>query len=78
VRKALAADSEHQYIETVPRRGYRFVAEVVESGEGSGELVVEERGGPTLTLEEFGGAEQAVAINRGTERRRRFLWRGCR
>src|SRR5262244_261733 len=28
LRKVLSADSTHQYIETVPRRGYRFVAKV--------------------------------------------------
>ncbi|HEX5731601.1 MAG TPA: tetratricopeptide repeat protein [Blastocatellia bacterium] len=31
LRKALAEHDDRQYIETVPRRGYRFVAEVTES-----------------------------------------------
>ncbi|HEV8369081.1 MAG TPA: winged helix-turn-helix domain-containing protein [Pyrinomonadaceae bacterium] len=36
LRKALSDDSTHpQYIETVPRRGYRFVAEVKESHNGA-------------------------------------------
>src|SRR5438552_411915 len=28
LRKALGEDRQHQYIETVPRRGYRFIADV--------------------------------------------------
>ena len=28
IRKSLREDSEHQYIETVPKKGYRFVAPV--------------------------------------------------
>ena len=30
LRKALSIDPVHQYIETVPRRGYRFIADVTE------------------------------------------------
>jgi DNA-binding winged helix-turn-helix (wHTH) protein len=53
LRKALGDDAgEHRYIETVPRRGYRFVAEVAElSGEPT-ELIVEERTRVTLEQEE--------------------------
>jgi Tol biopolymer transport system component/DNA-binding winged helix-turn-helix (wHTH) protein len=35
LRKTLNAESENSYIETIPRRGYRFVAEVREVDEGS-------------------------------------------
>src|SRR5215475_769222 len=31
LRKALSADPAHQYIETAPRRGYRFVANLAET-----------------------------------------------
>ena len=31
LRKVLGEDVDHHYIETIPRRGYRFVAEVHES-----------------------------------------------
>ena len=53
LRKALGDDSGgHRYIETVPRRGYRFVAEVEElSGEPT-ELIIEERTRVTLEQEE--------------------------
>jgi DNA-binding winged helix-turn-helix (wHTH) protein len=34
LRKALAGDGDHPYIETVPRRGYRFVAAVEEISAG--------------------------------------------
>jgi DNA-binding winged helix-turn-helix (wHTH) protein len=52
LRKALGDDtSEPQYIETVPRRGYRFVARVVEPSTEPTELIVEERTRATLTLE---------------------------
>ena len=52
VRKALGDDaSGHQYIETVPRRGYRFVAKTVELCSEPAELIVEEHTRATLTLE---------------------------
>lgn len=53
LRKALGDDTaEHQYIETVPRRGYRFVAKVVEQASEPNELIIEERTTATLTLEQ--------------------------
>jgi DNA-binding winged helix-turn-helix (wHTH) protein/TolB-like protein/tetratricopeptide (TPR) repeat protein len=74
LRKALGDDSgRHLYIETVPRRGYRFVAEIAESTTESPELVLKERSRATLTLEEAGLAEQAAAISRGTERPSKFM-----
>ena len=52
LRKALTEDDGHRYIETVPRRGYRFVAAVEELAGGPVELIVEERARATLTLAE--------------------------
>jgi DNA-binding winged helix-turn-helix (wHTH) protein/TolB-like protein/Flp pilus assembly protein TadD len=58
LRRALGDDaSEHKYIETVPKRGYRFVAEVVELSNAPTELIVEERTKATLTLEQESKAE---------------------
>jgi TolB-like protein len=37
LRKALGEGTEHNYIETVPRRGYRFFAELIESEEKADE-----------------------------------------
>jgi DNA-binding winged helix-turn-helix (wHTH) protein len=34
IRKALREDAEHQYIETIPKKGYRFVAPVSKLGPG--------------------------------------------
>jgi serine/threonine-protein kinase len=47
---------------------------VAESTAESAEVVSEERGRPSLTLEEVAGAEQVVDIKRGTDRRSRFGW----
>lgn len=53
VRKALGeSPNEHRYIITVPGRGYRFVAEVKESGGGQTDLVVEERTHSRIIIEE--------------------------
>jgi Tol biopolymer transport system component/DNA-binding winged helix-turn-helix (wHTH) protein len=65
LRKALGQDgAAPQYIETVPRRGYRFVAEVRDtSGE---DLLVYERTKSTLTIEEAGPAKLDGAAVAGT------------
>jgi DNA-binding winged helix-turn-helix (wHTH) protein/TolB-like protein/Tfp pilus assembly protein PilF len=53
LRKALGeGDSEHHYIETVPRRGYRFVSPVTEVKNECAELFVEEPSEPRLVIEE--------------------------
>ena len=53
LRKALEADSGHrQFIETVPRRGYRFVASVKALPSESAELVVREQTTASITIEE--------------------------
>ena len=54
LRKALGeVHGERQYIETVPRRGYRFVARVHEAGEASVQL---DRGDPTAEIMSNGAA----------------------
>lgn len=52
LRKALGDSAGQRYIETVPRRGYRFVAPVRESGEAIASLVVEERSEVHAVIEE--------------------------
>ena len=74
LRKALAVDEEHQYIETVPRRGYRFVAEVSESADGSMELVLEGRTRESLTFE-VSSLEQTDTVSPKEGRRYRLGWR---
>src|SRR5205085_5737472 len=49
LRKALGAGD---YIETVPRRGYRFAAEVREWAEDSADLIVQERTRASILIEE--------------------------
>ena len=44
LRRALDEDpNEHQYVETVPRRGYRFVAGVRDRWDGGAEVLSQER-----------------------------------
>jgi DNA-binding winged helix-turn-helix (wHTH) protein/TolB-like protein/Flp pilus assembly protein TadD len=74
LRKALAVDDEHQYIETVARRGYRFVAEVAESVEPCTRLVPEERSSAPLTLVPPANAEPPVAVSQKTSQRKRSIW----
>jgi DNA-binding winged helix-turn-helix (wHTH) protein/TolB-like protein/Flp pilus assembly protein TadD len=64
LRKALTVDSEHQYIETVSRRGYRFVAEVAESVAASPEPVFAER---------RSGSPRPL-VSQTTARRKKFIW----
>jgi len=53
LRKALGeGDSEHPYIETVPRRGYRFVLPVSEVKNDSADSFAEEHTNPHLVIEE--------------------------
>ena len=59
LRKALEADGgDRQFIETVPRRGYRFVASVRELPSQSAELVVREQTTATITIEESEESEE--------------------
>src|SRR5579864_855678 len=53
LREALGdASGELQFIETLPRRGYRFVAQVEEVHSGAGDLVVEEHSRAHIVIEE--------------------------
>lgn len=54
LRKALGETSEGQsYIETIPRQGYRFTAEVHEPGVNGGGVLVERRTLSRVTIEEL-------------------------
>jgi len=65
LRKALG---EHQFIETVPRRGYRFVGPVRQVWDEEVDLVVEKHSTSSLTIEEEEGrpaTERLAAARRG-------------
>lgn len=51
LRKVLGAGGE-KFIETVPRRGYRFAAEVQEINDPAGDLVIHERTRSRIVIEE--------------------------
>ncbi|HEU4391482.1 MAG TPA: tetratricopeptide repeat protein [Blastocatellia bacterium] len=58
LRKALGEGvSEDQYIETVPRRGYRFVSIVTRVNKEGADFFAEERGNTSAVIEEKGGVE---------------------
>lgn len=70
LRKALATDKDHQYIETVPRRGYRFVADVEESSSEQDEVIIAERTRFTLEQEEdFGEVAKDISTTLSSPRR---------
>src|SRR5882724_2438424 len=52
LRKALGEDGEGRYIETIPRRGYRFVAGVSEVLGEADELVVAEHSRSRIVIEQ--------------------------
>jgi TolB-like protein/DNA-binding winged helix-turn-helix (wHTH) protein len=53
LRKALGdGNGEHRYIETVPRRGYRFIAGAGGQSDEPPEFIIEERISSTLTIEQ--------------------------
>ena len=64
LRKALGpSPSGGQYIETVPRRGYRFAADVTESPDDREEVIVRERTRSRVLIEEedsAGGFDKAI------------------
>jgi DNA-binding winged helix-turn-helix (wHTH) protein/tetratricopeptide (TPR) repeat protein len=64
LRKVLGESSaDRQYIVTVPGRGYRFVADVIEAGDTSSDLIVERRTRSRLVIEDVSeSASQAEAI----------------
>ena len=51
LRKALADHNEHVYIETIPRRGYRFTADVREVWDGSPAITADEASRLQLDLD---------------------------
>ena len=70
LRKALGETSaDHPYIETVPKLGYRFVADVTEFGSGKDEvLIVEKRTRARIVAEEeeeINGNDEEEALNAG-------------
>lgn len=81
LRKALGEDGEGKYIETIPRRGYRFVASVAEVRDESDEVIVAERTLSRIVIEqtespsiETGQSHShqtapVLALAAGTERR---------
>jgi len=72
LRKALGEDSEGRYIETIPRRGYRFVAGVTEMQDDSDELVVAEHSRSRIVMEHT-EAPILTLDYRGPERTSRVL-----
>ena len=51
LRKALGESKEEHYIQTVPKRGYRFVADVSSSGDEEETLIVHERTRARIVVE---------------------------
>ena len=61
LRAALGENSEdHRYIETVPKRGYRFIADVREFRDESAELLVAESAKAQIVIEESGVSSQGA------------------
>src|ERR687885_592455 len=68
LRKALGeGPSENLYIETVPKRGYRFVAPVWDLGEEGAELVLRRRIRARITTEEEEETAPQTEIERADE-----------
>jgi DNA-binding winged helix-turn-helix (wHTH) protein/TolB-like protein/Flp pilus assembly protein TadD len=73
LRKALEDDHRGApYIETVPRRGYRFLAGVNSAGAGSLDLVLSERTRATVTIDRAG-----IVTGQDRSRRLPFLLAGA-
>jgi DNA-binding winged helix-turn-helix (wHTH) protein/TolB-like protein/Tfp pilus assembly protein PilF len=89
LRKALGEDGEGRYIETIPRRGYRFVAGVSEVLGEADELVVAEHSRSRIVIEQsdapalatdYRGPERTSrvqALAAGTKRRTVLLALAC-
>src|SRR5438309_7445229 len=63
LRKALGEEPEADadaYIETMPKRGYRFVASVLEVGDPGTDLIVEEHSRSHLVIEHQDGTDLAL------------------
>ncbi len=61
LRKVLGADGA-KLIETVPKRGYRFVADVKETLEEAGDLIVRERSRARVVIEEETNEDEAETL----------------
>jgi DNA-binding winged helix-turn-helix (wHTH) protein/TolB-like protein len=72
LRKVLGEDGEERYIETIPRRGYRFVAGVTEVRDESGELLVAEHSRSRIVIEQTEAPSLATDY-RGSDRTARVL-----
>ena len=90
LRKALGEEGDaNKYIETIPRRGYRFVAGVTEVQDESHELVVAEHSRSRIVIEQtetpglatdYGGADRTtrvLALAAGNKRRTVLLALAC-
>src|SRR5205814_2693302 len=89
LRKALAEESEAgEYIQTMPKRGYRFVATVNEVAPANTDVIVEEHSRSRLVIEHAdqidiaskfaADAEQAIqaqALTAGRWQRQALQWR---
>jgi DNA-binding winged helix-turn-helix (wHTH) protein/TolB-like protein/Tfp pilus assembly protein PilF len=85
LRKALSDDGDARYIETIPRRGYRFVAGVTEVQYETDELVLAEHSQSRIVIEhteapnsatDYGGSDQTdrvLALAAGTRPRKVLL-----
>src|SRR5436305_13985806 len=61
LREALGESRDgEKYIETVPRRGYRFVAKVTKRPDGGADLIVEEHSRARIVSEEDDAAEKVI------------------
>jgi TolB-like protein/DNA-binding winged helix-turn-helix (wHTH) protein/Tfp pilus assembly protein PilF len=73
LRKALGENSEHHtYIETIPRRGYRFVAPVREVSDESTDVIVEEHVRAKLVVEQEEDEGERQTVVRRVDIRRRW------
>ncbi|MGA9769558.1 MAG: tetratricopeptide repeat protein [Blastocatellia bacterium] len=69
LRKMLSEDGvETKYIETVPKRGYRFIAEVNQRLNGHTDLIVRRRASASLKIEEEIETDNEDAANAGDYR----------
>lgn len=68
LRRALGQDTtEQEYIETVPKQGYRFIPEVREIANGEGELVVSKRTRTRIVLREEVESEESEPSRRASQ-----------
>ncbi|MGH9937967.1 MAG: winged helix-turn-helix domain-containing protein, partial [Blastocatellia bacterium] len=66
---------EHRYIQTIPRRGYRFAAEVREVRDEAAELIIRDQTTLSLKISEETEEIEQERTARGTEAAGSFAWR---